>query len=77
MNLNSLEGKLPDELYNLVDLEELILDSNLFTGTISSKVGQFSKMKYLYLANNYMTGTIPTEVGKVLSLGEYKVQLPT
>ena len=77
MDLNSLEGKLPDELYNLVNLEELNLYSNFLTGTISSQVGQFSKMKLLYLGNNYMTGTIPTKVGKLLSLGEYNVQLPT
>jgi Leucine-rich repeat (LRR) protein len=59
---NSLEGELPDELYNLPNLYTLDLGFNLITGTISSLFVQLSELKYLFLENNYMTGTLPDEL---------------
>ena len=53
-------------------------DSNAFTGSIPSEVGELAGLNYLYLSNNFLTGSIPSEIGELtglesLYLGKYLI----
>eukprot|EP00559_Dactyliosolen_fragilissimus_P007427 CAMPEP_0184869536 /NCGR_PEP_ID=MMETSP0580-20130426/34486_1 /TAXON_ID=1118495 /ORGANISM="Dactyliosolen fragilissimus" /LENGTH=1316 /DNA_ID=CAMNT_0027371083 /DNA_START=70 /DNA_END=4020 /DNA_ORIENTATION=+ len=59
---------IPDEFYNLINLEELYMNYNNIMGEISSKIGQLTKLKEFYLFNNKLEGKIPTELGLLQDL---------
>ena len=72
---NDLEGPLPDELFKLVNLEELFLNYNHFTGPLPTEIGQLKKLSELYLMENGLSGQLPSQLGNCeqlteLSLGE-------
>ncbi|CAL5386036.1 unnamed protein product [Camellia sinensis] len=53
---------------NLVNLVELYMDNNNFTGPIPSTLGNLTKLTVLHLFNNHLSGFIPQEIGKLKSL---------
>ena len=57
-------------LSNLINLKELKLSSNQFTGSIGSRLGQLSNLLILYLYDKQLDGMIPTELGLLTNLGE-------
>jgi Leucine-rich repeat (LRR) protein len=72
---NNLSGKIPDELFNLINLRGLYMNYNRFTGRLSSKIGQLANLENLFLLGNDLTGQIPASIGelkqmKVLTLSE-------
>ena len=64
----NLQGKLPQELANLSQLEFLSLYINLLTGPIPSSLGNIFLLEYLYLSSNLLTGSIPSSVRHLKSL---------
>jgi Leucine-rich repeat (LRR) protein len=56
---------IPDELFDLISLEDLNLSEAMFGGTLSSKVGQLTKLKRLNLVGNSLSGQIPDEIGNL------------
>jgi len=60
-------------MFSLTSLEQLDLNSNLLTGTLSNSVGNLGTLQLLQLYENLMTGTIPITLGNVESLviGEF------
>ena len=68
LGYNFLTGRIPDELYSLVKLEELYLHFNQFSGGISSKIGNLVNLRKLQLDHNRLTGPIPVEIGKLTKL---------
>ena len=48
--------------------KEFIITSNSLEGSISSEIGQCTKLTKLYLYNNSLDGFIPTEVGVLTKL---------
>lgn len=60
---NGMDGTLPEELYLLTTLQAISLRNNQLQGTLSSRVGQLSRLFVLDVSNNDMSGSIPTEVG--------------
>jgi Leucine-rich repeat (LRR) protein len=59
---NNLTGELPTDVYTLSELINLILNDNALSGTLSTQVGNLTKLKILNLGGNDMTGTVPTEI---------------
>ncbi|MDE2937306.1 MAG: hypothetical protein OXR67_00070 [Chloroflexota bacterium] len=76
---NGLEGKLPPELGNLSNLEDLTLIYNRLNGGIPPELGQLANLRFLELTDNELTGEIPPELGNLakletLRLGENQLQ---
>lgn len=59
--------KVPDEVFNQTDLEELDISHNRIGNALQSQIGQLSKLKILRANDNLMTG-VPAEVGKLSKL---------
>ena len=60
---NDLNGKIPPELANLLDLKRLVLFGNRLSGQIPPVLENLSKLEGLFLSHNRLTGTIPEELG--------------
>jgi len=72
MRGTSVKGRLPTELWNLVQMERLELDGNFLTGPLlSPSIGQMSHLKELYLsANPEANGSIPSTIGLLTDLNK-------
>ena len=68
-----LNGEIPADLGNLVNLEVLSLDDNQLSGEIPSELGGLSELKTLSLANNKLSGVISPELGVLSKLEEIKL----
>ncbi len=74
INLESLHisrnrlDHIPPELGNLVNLVELNLDGNPFTGPIPPELGNLSNLEELSLHFNHLSGSLPPELGNMKSL---------
>ncbi len=71
LNLNffGLNGALPDEIGDLVNLEELRISVNPnLIGSIPSSIGNLTELKWLRFQFNGMSGEIPVTVGNLSSL---------
>ena len=69
-----LEGEIPESLYELSNLRVLYLNKNEptgFSGTISTFIGNLTKLSQLALSDNpLLTGTLPSELGFCTNLGK-------
>ena len=65
---SGLSGIIPNEISNLIHLEELYLNDNQLTGGIPSGIGNLVNLKKLYLNDNGLAGGIPNEIGNLDSL---------
>jgi Leucine-rich repeat (LRR) protein len=68
LNFLNLTGKIPTEIGQLVNLNDLFLDTNKLTGKIPTEIGQLVNLNELFLYNNKLTGKIPTEIGQLVNL---------
>jgi Leucine-rich repeat (LRR) protein len=66
---NSFAGPFPD-VANLTNLHSLYLNSNEFTGTLPSWLGDLFGLQFLYLNDNYFSGSLPSTLSKMSSLAE-------
>lgn len=68
----NLQGSIPAELKDLVELDSLVLLSDGLTGIIPAELGQLSKLKHLLIGSsgtgNNITGTLPKEIGNLTNL---------
>ena len=60
---NEIKGSLPDEFFELSNLQYLYLHDNSMTGTLSEDIGNLQLLDHLYLGNNQFGGTIPYNIG--------------
>ena len=72
---NNLIGQLPQEILNLVHLQELDLHKNQLTGTIPSFIGKLKEMKVLNLSFNRLTGTIPSSICDMSKLKDLQLYM--
>ena len=56
---NNLNGAIPPEITNLVELDELLLNDNHLSGPIPTELDKFAYLVNLCLENNTLTGSIP------------------
>jgi len=68
VGLNNLVGTLPNELFHISSLEELVVNDNKLKSTLPSSVGNLQKLTKLELEGNQLSGTLPTELGSLSSL---------
>lgn len=64
--ISTLEGEIPDSLYILPNLKQLMLHSNVpgFDGTLKTDIGNLTKLTHLDISDNpLLTGTLPSELG--------------
>ncbi|XP_020083763.1 probable LRR receptor-like serine/threonine-protein kinase At1g34110 [Ananas comosus] len=62
LSRNSLSGRIPDELTNLLGLLIFNLSSNDLTGQIPFKIGDLTQLLYLDLSRNKLSGAIPSSL---------------
>jgi len=65
---NNLQGKLPESLKNLSELNTLILVNNIISGGIPSAIANLEQLAYLDFSGNYLSGTLPTDIWKSANL---------
>ena len=65
---NNLSGEIPEEIFNLPELQRLDLFNNSITGEIPSTIENAVNLEYLDLDNNDMSGPVPEEIGALTNL---------
>ena len=66
---NSLRGKLPAGMEDLIHLERLVLSSNGLTGSLPRELGKLSNLKEVIIGGNgQLGGPIPSELGNLSNL---------
>ena len=65
--VNGLKGEIPQELFWLTSLQDLMIFKNELEGTLSSHIGKLSDLKRFTASFNSIRGTIPSEIGKLTS----------
>lgn len=78
---NAFVGPIPDELYDLTDLESLEIQYTGLNGSLSPRIGALTKLGYLSIAANNLSGSIPAELSSLpddmeLMLGENSLSGP-
>jgi hypothetical protein len=69
LNENLLTGSIPESWWTtMTSLEDLRIDLNMLTGTLSTAIGLLPNMTVLSVYDNLMTGTLPSELGQLSSL---------
>ncbi|CAL1389355.1 unnamed protein product [Linum trigynum] len=68
LGINAIIGNIPEEIENLVSLNNVDLSNNLFTGEIPSYFGKFQSLQGLSLAGNQLSGQIPNTLGNISQL---------
>ena len=68
LDLQALEGPIPDDLGRLSHLQTLSMYNNAMNGTIPVALGSLSSLTDLVLTANQLTGSIPPSLGSALSL---------
>ncbi|XP_074378302.1 putative LRR receptor-like serine/threonine-protein kinase At4g36180 [Apium graveolens] len=66
--LKKLSGKLPVELFGLLNLQVVTLQENLLSGDVPEGFSSLSGLQFLNLSSNEFTGEIPAEYGFLHSL---------
>eukprot|EP00980_Cylindrotheca_fusiformis_P030465 scaffold24860_cov122-Cylindrotheca_fusiformis.AAC.6 len=70
---NNFIVEIPEEVYQLANLQSLFVSFNSITGTISPMISNLSSLKQLYLFGNHLTGTMPSSIGLMSSLTDFVV----
>mmetsp|Transcript_36712 Transcript_36712/g.88748 ORF Transcript_36712/g.88748 Transcript_36712/m.88748 type:complete len:2674 (+) Transcript_36712:708-8729(+) len=62
---NDLQGEIPDALFSIQSLEEVVLSHNDFSGTLSSRIGDLTVLKRFACDGNKLTGQLPDAIGNL------------
>ncbi|XP_057970179.1 receptor-like protein kinase BRI1-like 3 [Malania oleifera] len=66
---NSITGEIPEGICtNGGNLETLILNNNLISGSIPLSLGNCTNLRLLFLSSNLLTGEIPFSIGNLINL---------
>lgn len=68
LQANNLNGPLPPEIGNLINLRELDLSRNNLSGSIPPELGSLSGLQRLDFEFNNLSGPIPPELGNLINL---------
>lgn len=63
-----MEGSIPQEIGNLINLEEFHAQSNILSGEIPPSLGECQLLQNVYLQNNFLNGTISSALGQLKGL---------
>ena len=73
LQFNNLQGVLPLEIGNLVNLKKINLGFNKLTGTIPTSIKNLKELTSLELFMNELEGNIPAELGELKKLESLKL----
>lgn len=62
---NNLVGSLPDDIFRIPSLRQLLLPSNGFSGNLSASIGDLRNLTVIELFGNNISGILPEELGKL------------
>ena len=68
LSRNQLSGKISDSIGECTVLQQLLLDDNLFEGSIPKSFENLKGVSTLNLSMNKLSGTIPEGIGSILDL---------
>ena len=71
-----LNGKIPNQLGSLTNLQRLNLSDNRLTGTIPTELGSLANLQELYLGGNLLTGCVPDGLRDVSNNDIARLGLP-
>ncbi|PHT63595.1 hypothetical protein T459_32530 [Capsicum annuum] len=61
-----MDGEIPKEISNLVELEELDLADNSFSGQLDMEIFNISGLRIIDLTDNNISGSLPPNIGCIL-----------
>ena len=61
-------GLLPDEFFELTNLQDVFLNYNGIQGTLSTRIGKLTSLENFFMFHNRITGEMPTQVGYLTKL---------
>jgi Leucine-rich repeat (LRR) protein len=70
---NTLEGEIPDSLYDITSLERLYLNGNPLTGTLSGQVENLQLLQVLNIGESVLEGFLPDELFSLTNLVELDI----
>ncbi|KDP46917.1 hypothetical protein JCGZ_10611 [Jatropha curcas] len=65
LDRNKLEGEIPETMWALENLQELVLSGNKLNGTISERIAQCNNLMVIALSGNNLVGSIPKSIGRL------------
>ena len=68
LSVTSLEGTIPEELFDLSHVWRLDLYKSGFSGTISPSIAKLEGLQTMRLSDNGFTGTVPAAISKLTNL---------
>ena len=68
LSQTSLEGTIPEEIYDMSQMWRLDLHESGFIGTISSNITKLEGLQTLRLSDNHFTGTLPSGLSSMINL---------
>lgn len=66
VSTNALHGSIPDELWQLPNINALFLRENMLSGSISSALSNRSSLRFLDLNSNMLGSELPANIGNIL-----------
>ena len=73
LEFNNLQGNLPEELGNLINLKSINLGFNKITGSLPNSIVELRNLKSLELFMNNLEGNIPNKIGNLQNLEVLKL----
>uniref|UniRef100_A0A0E0M1D3 non-specific serine/threonine protein kinase n=1 Tax=Oryza punctata TaxID=4537 RepID=A0A0E0M1D3_ORYPU len=70
LELNAIEGPIPADIGDVINITLMNLSSNLLNGTIPASICRLPNLQRLDLSNNSLTGPVPACISSATSLGE-------
>lgn len=65
---NNLQGELPTEFFDLINLVTIDLHKNKLQGKLSTEIGKLNQLEILSLFNNEIQGDLPGSIYKISTL---------
>uniref|UniRef100_A0A0D9XDV1 non-specific serine/threonine protein kinase n=1 Tax=Leersia perrieri TaxID=77586 RepID=A0A0D9XDV1_9ORYZ len=73
LELNAIEGPIPADMGDVINITLMNLSSNLLNGSIPASICRLRRLQQLDLSNNSLAGELPPCFGNATSLGQLDV----
>ncbi|XP_027939817.1 probable LRR receptor-like serine/threonine-protein kinase At3g47570 [Vigna unguiculata] len=70
MGLNQISGTIPEGIWQLIGLADIIMQTNYLVGTVPDSIVRLKNLVRLNLGENKLSGNIPTAIGNLTMLSE-------